>query len=226
MRLKLDSIDDNDVRNKPYVFHCFNSMKEISKSMYLVKTIKDDDDVDGNIVQIYERNYIITMVSTLCKEGCLISGMMSGEVAKSLCIEGCSISETYAEIKKKINTAYESTPKYVYPDFLIHENHNSQDINTSKQHFIVEAKTSPIQRKELFYLDFLKLNYYIEYLHYENAGYLIVNNKEADIQNYLDSYMEDVGFKCKDIFHKMFFFIQEEIDSAPQLYRLVNSQNK
>ncbi len=206
----------------PYVYHSFNAMTEIADSMNWVMFTKDDDDIDEKAQKIYERNYIITLVATLCKGGYQIPGLMNGEVAKSLDIEGCEISNKYAEIKKMLKPDYKSKPKYVFPDFLIHESHNPQELIQSKQHFIIEAKTSPIDQKELFYLDFLKLNYYIKHLNYENAAYLIVNNKLATIQQYLDDYLREIGLYYDEIFRQLFFFIQDDIKSYPKLYKIVN----
>ena len=195
-------------------------MKKIASSMNLVMSIKDDDDIDEEIHRIYERNYIITLVETLCKENFQIPEMISGEVAKNLFIEESEFSEKYAEIKKKLKPDYKSKPKYVYPDFLIHNSHNCQEL--TNQRFIIEAKTSPISQKEYFYLDFLKLIFYIKCLRYENAAYLIVNNNVSEIQNYVNGYIEEYKLFYDEAIPKLYFFIQEKIDSTPKLYMLKN----
>lgn len=220
MSLLLDEVGIDTVSNTSYVYHCFNAMNEISKSMSWVMEIKDDDDIDDEVHRIYERNYIITLVETLCRGNYRIPEMISGEVAKDLFIEGSEFSEKYAEIKRKLKPDYKSKPKYVYPDFLIHNSHKRQDL--TNQHLIIEAKTSHIPQKEYFYLDFLKLVFYIKCLRYENAAYLIVNNNVSEILNYVNGYIEEYELFYDEIIPKLFFFIQEKIDSTPKMYMLRN----
>ena len=218
MKLIIDEIGIDTISKNSYVYLCFNAMKEISNSMSLVMDIKKDDDIDDEVHRIYERNYIITLVETLCKGDYQIPKIISGEVAKDLYIEGSEYSDKYAEIKKSIKPGYKSKPRYVFPDFLIHNSHNSQEL--TNQHIIIEAKTSPILEKGYFYLDFLKLIFYIKCLNYENAAYLIVNNNVSEIQDYVNGYIEEYKLFYDEIIPKLYFFIQERPDSTPKLYML------
>lgn len=221
--LSLHLIQPEAIIDKNYVYFCFNAMKMISDSMSWVMNFKDDDSNVDDISRIYERNYIITFVSKLSEAGFSKLDLIGGEVAKSFDVGlNQNYAKLYAKIKRGMNPNYNRTPSIVFPDFLIHKSHGKESINRSNQHFIIEAKTNVIEKKEYFYLDFLKLNFYLENLNYDNAAYLIINNKKSDIQSYLNGYTDELTYYYKGICENLYFFIQEEYNSEPQIYVLTN----
>lgn len=218
MKLRLDRIEEQAIENKPYVNLCYNAMTTAYNNLMDLEHYENGDK-DENSVKIYERNFIIEYAISLCKAGFELTGHISAEVAKSLYLnEDNKYARKYADIKRRIDSSYSRVPQYVFPDFLIHESNDSNNLDRGKQHFIIEAKTRKIAKKEYFYLDFLKLNYYVNILMYDNAAYLFINNELSDIQEYLDGSMEeDVFFKEENI-DRFYFFIQKK--ETTELYKL------
>ena len=221
-KLLLNEIPQESIKDKVYVNYCFSAMSKICDYMSWVLNFKEDDEDIDDASRIYERNYIITLASLLSQiNNNKKMGLIGGEVAKSFEVgSNDKYKEFYANIRKKQNSSYKKTTTIVFPDFLIHEDHCKTNITREKQHFILEAKTNLIKDDTYFHLDFLKLNFYIENLNFDNAAYLIVNNNLSTIQAYLDSYVKEVGHYFNDIFDRLYFFIQEEYKQKPKIYEL------
>lgn len=205
-----------------YLYYCFEAMKELHNSLDWICFHKEDMDDDD--VQVYERNFIISLTTKLSEKGLKLPGMINGEVAKSLdAMAPREIKEKYKELKRIHKHSYNPKSCYVFPDFLIHES-NSPDKETwtfENQHIIIEAKTNNIVENYAFYLDFFKLNTYLSYLNFENAIYLIVQTPISKINKYLIEYENDVGFLSQRI-DNLYFFIQDKIDNEPKIYKISN----
>ena len=219
---KLQEFEES-LPNDSYLYYCFEAMKDLYKSLDWVcfhKENMDDDDV-----QVYERNYIISLASMLSKKGLELPGLINGEVAKSLDTTSRETKEKYIELKRKQNPSYEPRSCYVFPDFLIHKSHSpNQDAWTiDNQHIIIEAKTAQIKDKYSFFGDYFKLNFYLDELHFEYAIYIIVQTPFSDICKYLSEYEDEIDFLSSERFSRMFFFIQEKIDCEPKIYRIINA---
>lgn len=203
-----------------YLYYCFEAMGELHKSLDWICFHKEDMDEDD--VQVYERNFIISLTSKLSKKGFRLPGMINGEVAKSLdALAPVEIKSQYIEIKRHHKPNYNPKSCYIFPDFLIHENHSSdKDTWTpDNQHIIIEAKTNNIVDEHAFYLDLFKLNSYLSYLHFENAIYLILQTPISKINEYLIKYENKVGFLSERI-NDLYFFVQEQIDAEPKIYKI------
>lgn len=182
------------------------------------------EDMDDEDIQVYERNYIISLVNTLSKVGLKLPGIINGEVIKSLDAASDEVRNEYKRIKKDHDNKYSSNSCYVFPDLLIHEDHSlkKETWTTDNQHIIIEAKTSEIKDSYRFFLDFFKLNFYLHELHYENAVYLLLKTSVEKINRMLEQYMNKKYYQCDECFERLYFFVQEQIDKEPEIYKITN----
>lgn len=221
-------IMEDAIVDKPYVAICFDAMKEISLSLEMICNLKKDgNEVEGDLSQIYERNYIISLAVLLAQKQMKLdtiglTGFINGEVAKQLSLAGTFIKDKYIEIRKNIDRHYKGNKKeiFVLPDLLIHESHSYEKkyLDERYQHVVIEAKTNRIKRKELFHLDLLKLNYYLETLHYADAIYVILGTPVDIIDTYLGEYINNVKYYTEEKKGNLYFFIQEKLKSEPSIF--------
>ena len=211
-----DSFHDNT-----YLYYCFEAMKELHKSLDWI--CFHEEDMDDDDIQVYERNYIISLTTMLSRKGLTLPGLINGEVAKSLDAGSSKAKEEYVKIKRMKNQEYSPNSCYVFPDFLIHESHSKEQDTWTKenQHIIIEAKTKHIGDEQPFYLDFFKLNFYLKELNFESAIYIIVRTSVSDIQKYLSKYETGVDYLSNEAFDNLFFFVQENLKSEPKIYKLI-----
>lgn len=193
----------------------------------------DGDGDDDNKYKIYERNYIISLASKFSENKLRLScenlpGYVNGEVAKKLKInefDNKSYLEKYIQIKRFKKASYKDREQiHVFPDFLIHDfnSFNLDSMNEKTQHLIMEAKTTKITKENeyLFFLDFLKLNFYLDKLRFDNAIYLLLGTPISDISDYVQDYLSNIGLICKNKLDRLYFIVQEKIKSKPQLFIL------
>lgn len=93
-------------------------------------------------------------------------------------------------------------------------------MDTTEPTYIIEAKTAYIDSSYPFFLDFFKLNFYLGELNYENAVYIIVGTPIPIINKYLSMYESQINYLKDNRLDSLFFFIQEQIDNEPQIYKL------
>lgn len=217
--LEIQEIEKNQFPKKSYLYYCYQAMLDLYESIKWV--CFHEDALNDDNVQIYERNYIISLTSMLCKKCPKVSGIINGEVAKRLDSGSTKFKEEYIKIKKKMKPRVEPS-NYVFPDFLIHESHSTEktEWTRDKQHIIIEAKTKKICDKKMFFLDFLKLNFYLGELNFDNAIYIIVQTPLSAIKNYLKKYEKEVKYLHEKRLESMFFFIQETLECEPKIYRI------
>lgn len=215
---------DNSLPENTYLDYCFKAMKELHNSLDWICFHKEDMDEDD--IQVYERNFIISLASILSQmKGFKLPGKINGEVAKSIdALAPQEVKEQYLELKRKQTPGYNPKSCYIFPDFLIHENHSpeKETWTCENQHIIIEAKTSCNININSFFLDFFKLNLYLSYLHFENAIYLIVRTPISKIEEYLLEYEKQNKYLCEDKLDNLYFFVQEQIDVEPKIYRITN----
>jgi len=210
----------------------FKTICEIHNNVQCICELKDkDENIDGSTSQIYERNYIINLASRLSSKK-KTKEYINGEVAKMLHLtqdaqehnlQDKRYLNKYIEIKKKINKKYIGEKQiYVFPDFLIHDSLSFEPdkMNRETQHLIMEAKTTKITntKKVYFWLDFLKLNFYIEKLKFDNAVYFILGTPLSSINTYIQTYMDKIVLTCGEDINRLFFIVQETLESEPELY--------
>lgn len=210
----------------PYLDYCFQAMNDLYKSSEWI--CFQEENMDDQDIQLYERNFIISLTTMLekrrCKfdEDCSVSGLINGEIAKSLHEISKKAKDEYVKIKRKKKKDFSPSSCYVFPDFLIHESH-SKDQNTwttENQHIIIEAKTKHIDNAYSFFLDFLKLNFYLHELHFESAIYMIIRTSVSEIQDYLSKYEDEVDYLFDEAFNRLYFFVQEKIENEPIIYTI------
>lgn len=228
-------LSDKDIE-KPnmYLQKVYEAICDIHGHIECICYYKDEDDeIDGSDFQIYERNYIINIASRFSNSN-TEKLLISGEVAKKLHLtqdaqqrndEDKRYLFKYIDIRKRMNNKYVVRDQiHVFPDFLIHDNLNFDigKMSRKTQHLILEAKTAPITTaKELYFsLDFLKLNFYIEKLQFDNAVYFMLGTKMKDINVFIQNYMDNEQLSCGDEINRLFFIIQETLKSDPKLYQI------
>ena len=220
---RLEQFNEQFPKNS-YLFFCHEAMKELFNSLDWVCFHKEDMDEDD--IHVYERNYIISLACMLSKmEGLELPGKINGEVAKSLdALAPQDVKEEYLELKRRQTPDYNPKSCYIFPDLLIHENHSPERETWTRenQHVIIEAKTSCIGNINSFFLDFYKLNLYLSYLHFENAIYLIVRTPISTINKYLSEYEKQINYFSENILDNLYFFVQEQIDEEPKIFRITN----
>lgn len=222
-------IDINDpLPDNTYLYYCYEAMKTLHDSLDRVCFHKEDMDEDD--VQVYERNFIISFVSMLSgKEGFRLPGIINGEIAKSIdAMAPLEIKEKYLELKRRQKANYNPKSCCIFPDFLIHESHSPERTTWTRdnQHIIIESKTNYIKDRYLFFLDFFKINLYLSFLNFDKAIYLIVQTPKSKIEEYLFEYEknEKLCFLCEERFDDLYFFIQEKIESEPQIYKITKER--
>lgn len=223
-----------------YLKVAYDTICNIQKDKNYVCELTDiddeDDDDDDSKYKIYERNYIITLASLFSDNNVKrnhkeISGSINGEVAKKLKMSEYNDTAYFDKyIAKKALSGKTGKPSssskerkqvHVFPDFLIHENNSFELSNMSRktQHLIMEAKTTEIKDEMKFWFDFLKLNFYIEKLQFDNAVYFILGTPLSNINTYIQNYMDDEKVVyCGDEINRLFFIVQETIKNKPELY--------
>lgn len=220
---RLEKFNDQFPENS-YLFFCHEAMKELFNSLDWICFHKEDMDEDD--IQVYERNFVISLASMLSKkDGFKLPGKINGEVAKSLdALAPQDVKDQYLELKRRQTPDYNPKSCYIFPDFLIHENHSPEKETWTRenQHIIIEAKTSCNVNINSFFLDFYKLNLYLSYLHFENAIYLIVRTPISKIEEYLLEYEKQIKYFCEDNLDNLYFFVQEKIDEEPKIFKITN----
>ena len=230
-RFKYELAEITVNKGNSYLEDAYNTINSIQNHIQCICGYKDEDDeIDGSDSQIYERNYIINLASRLSNKD-NTKEFINGEVAKKLHltydtpkqnIPDRKYLDKYIEIKRMFKEDYKAKEQiHVFPDFLIHES-NSFDDNMSRktQHIIMEAKTTKITDEKYFWLDFLKLNFYIEKLQFDNAVYLIIGTPLSSINTYIQNYMNKIGVSCGEEIHRLFFIVQEKLQDGPKLYQI------
>lgn len=218
-----------------YLRIAFDTICNIQKDdKYVCELIDMDDEYgdDDSKYKVYERNFIISLASKFFENKTQLSisnlpGYVNGEVAKKLKInefDDKSYLEMYIQIKRIKNASYKDKEQiHVFPDFLIHEFNSFDSINMRReaQHFIMEAKTTEIKDETKFWLDFLKLNFYIEKLKFDNAAYFILGTPLSRINTFIQNYMDDEGVVCcGNEINRLFLIVQETLKDAPKLYQI------
>lgn len=226
----IERVDFDDIKDQSYVSLCFASMKQLSKSLNTICDYKKMNfEIDGDDSQIYERNYVISLAVDLAKKQESLDtvgfkGEINGEVVKKLSLAYSSIREEYIKIRKILDKKYKGKKKeiFVLPDLLIHESHSYEDgkLDEKYQHIAMEVKTKTIKRKEFFFLDMLKLNYYLDTLHFANVVYMLVGTTIKTTDEYVGGYFKEVEFKSSKANDNLYFFIQEKLNSEAQIYKL------
>lgn len=215
-----------------------NIQKDDNYVCELIDIDDEDDGDDDSKYKIYERNYIITLASLFSDNNVkrnhnAITGSINGEVAKKLKLpeyNDTAYFEKYIEKKalsekkeKPCSSRKERKQVHVFPDFLIHEKNSFDPSNMSRntQHLIMEAKTTKIKDEMKFWFDFLKLNFYIEKLQFDNAVYFILGTSLSNINTYIQNYMDDENVVyCGDEINRLFFIVQEKLKNTPKLYQI------
>lgn len=216
----------NDIQNE-YVKLCYNVMVDIRRKHDSI--ICNEDQIKKSLVEIYERNYIITfsyLMGMRNKSYSIIDSdeFISGELHKEVgrLDKRTSLYRSMTELTPKSN------PNFLIPDFLIHKSNRIHDKNVENQLLILEAKTTQKLTPKAFYWDMFKLNMYIEKLNFNVAVYLIVNSTFKKINKFVYNYIRNYWHSNKLIcnnqlssMHHLYFIIQEKVDSNPEIYELI-----
>ena len=219
----------SDITND-YVKLCFNVMCDIQKKHESV--VCNENIKDKKLVDIYERNYILTFsylmgmrnkTSTILNSGEFVSGELHKQVG--IIDKRTILYRTMISLQKENN--------YYVPDFLIHKSNKREETSRDKQLLILEAKTTNKLTSKGFNWDMFKLNLYIEKLNYNVAVFLLVNNSYDKINrlvnNFVSRYWHTEKLSMVDNrnerMHQLYFLIQENVESKPEIYEfdLTNS---
>jgi hypothetical protein len=191
-------------------------MVKLSENSYLVTDSESGDDKP-----ILERNYVLSMVFQMGKSTKEDSNFgtnvfPSGENNKYIGANLDEIMNTYNELyEKNLKPPFE-----VIPDLVIHTSHNPNSGNSDSQFIAIEAKTTKSLGKVAFMRDLFKLNVYLCDLNYKNAVYLIINTSKERIENLIKYYFDNSYFYKKYELERLLFYIQEDLNSSPAVYKL------
>jgi len=201
---------DNKQVVDDYVTACFRIMSKLQLNEFL--------QYGKNTSELYERNYIIVFsyhlgqkYSTLLK-----NDTVNGELCKKIKLTSKITRTTFEHLKY---SNYDEVVSF-FPDFVIHINDSNRNLIPENQKLILEAKTTPNLTSKGFYWDFFKLNLYLTKLKYRNAIYLILNSSKTKIDRLLTSYFSKCYYYDKGNLDRLFFFIQENVDTPPIMYKL------
>lgn len=111
----------------------------------------------------------------------------------------------------------------IYPDLVLHENHNREDLSPDHQHLVCEVKTAKNVAKDFFNKDLAKLNFYIQKLNFRAAVYILVNSSKKIVEKRLKTYSEQncsVSDKVKNGTNKIYFLIQPKLGNNVEIYSI------
>ena len=223
----LAHINPRNNNQNDYLKLCYNVMRDIRRKHDSI--ICNEDHIEESLVEIYERNYMITfsyLMGMRNKSHSIIDSdeFISGELYKEVgrLDKRTSLYQSMTELAPK------RVPNYLIPDFLIHKSNRINDKNVENQLLILEAKTTQKLTPKGFNWDMFKLNMYIEKLNFNVAVYLIVNSTLKKINKFVDNYIRNYWYSDKLLnynqlsqMHHLYFLIQEKVDSNPEIYELV-----
>ena len=157
-----------------------------------------------------ERDYVSTLRCKLCRRG-EFRVKMSVESPKDFTF----LSEIMKDFGYKLGR--------IYPDLILHENHNGKDLSPNNQHLVCEVKTAKYVDQNSFDKDLIKLNYCVEYLNYRDAAYILVNSSEETVNKRLNRYGELKNYfshKVKKGSCKIYFLIQSKLGDNVEIYSI------
>ena len=131
--------------------------------------------------------------------------------------------DSFKKTAKYFNINIEGNSFSCQPDLIIHEEHNSKNLTTDRQHLIIEAKTK-IYSKKRFAKDFFKLNSYISKLNFKNAVFLSIGKPVEKIEKLINSYKIDGHYLCNE-YKRIYFVIcpdAENFNNDIKIYTLNN----
>ena len=201
-----------------YAFLCYSAMCSLAKQWYLVT------DSENGEAPVLERNYVLSLVFQLGKMSTNnpdfgTNVFPSGENNKHLQADLNEIRDTYKELyEKELRSPFE-----IIPDLVIHTSHNAKARNSKGQYVAIEAKTTKDLGRTAFMRDLFKLNMYLSSLYYKIVIYLIVNTKLKKIMHLVKKYFEEKYYISRENLNSILFFIQEDKDSSPNVYKLSDS---
>ena len=215
----------SDITND-YVKLCLNVMCDIRRKHDSI--VCNEDITDKKLVDIYERNYILTFsylmgmrnkTSTILNTDEYVSGELHKQVGN---IDRRTTLYKTMRLLQKEN-------KFFVPDFLIHKSNKREDVSIDKQLLILEAKTTNTLTSKGFNWDMFKLNLYIEKLNYNVAVFLLVNNSYDKINRLVNNYVSRYWHTEKlsmvndrnERMHQLYFLNQENVNSKPEVYEFV-----
>lgn len=157
-----------------------------------------------------ERDYVATLRCKLCRSSNL-RVLMSTEIPKEFIL-----------VTKQLEDAgYKG--RSIYPDLVLHENHNREDLSPDHQHLVCEVKTAKNVAKDFFNKDLAKLNFYIQELNFRAAVYILVNSSKKIVEKRLKTYSEQncsVSDKVKNGTNKIYFLIQPKLGNNVEIYSI------
>ena len=183
---------------------------------------------------ILERNYVLSLVYEMGKQtsentsqkGELLEldslgFFVGGETDKYISVNEEAVQNTCNDLDITIMKSEEFK---VIPDLVIHNSHNPEAGQTGcGQHLALEAKTTKKLGKFAFMKDFFKLNVYLSTLRFEKVIYLIVNSRAEQINTLIKQYLKN-GYYQNEHSDQLLFFIQENKDVEPVVYRFLNHE--
>ena len=208
-----------DIRYKKYLYAVYKAMKMIGEKYPVVITKKDEN--DSNQIEINERNYIIYLSYVLGylqgKSGNKMfkdDYFINGELYKSIDILSNERSRDahralmQFKLREKRKKHFVNEKQYINirPDFVIHISHTPSNCHLG-QKLIVESKTTSKLDVIDFCWDFLKLNLYIDELHFNNALYLIINQNKETIEEMIDVFYKEIKYDKLNL-SKIWFYAQ------------------
>lgn len=167
---------------------------------------------------IDEQNYVIALAGAIEGEIGKTKFLLGGEVRKEISTSNQYVQDLIARLKKK--DEYNEPDATVKPDYVIHYSVKREDINEEKQKLVIEAKTTKQLTQDPFSWDLYKLMSYVNELKYESAIYLILNTRKEKVEELLEGYRKQNLPIIRIPEERLFFFIQENIESSPEIYWL------
>ena len=163
--------------------------------------------------KIEERNFVTYLFlhirCLLCEKGIKIGSIPLITIENNKIIHSDEYDnndiDSFKETAKHFNIDIENNSFSCQPDLIIHEEHNSKNLTTDRQHLIIEAKTKTYGKKK-FDKDFFKLNSYISKLMFRNAVFLSIGKPVEKIETLIKSYI-DKGYYISNEYKRIYFVI-------------------
>ena len=185
------------------VKNALNAIDRRDYEIYRVRSISDQYNIFGDRYATYENNFVSKFSEEYSNAEKLAGLADRRELHRQLQITKRYMFSDYNDPKVeagyfKISNDYgdnrDGNLEFdTIPDFFIHK--DEHDRSPQNQKLIIEFKTERNVPENRFMWDFFKLNVYLEKLNFQTACFIILNNTQDRIKQFLIKYLNNYYFK-------------------------------
>lgn len=157
-----------------------------------------------------------------CKNNKYHKLRLNGEIKKEIALGYQSIVKT---IKKDTEETKDSQEKDRYPDFVLHEAQETENI----QELVIEVKTKNNLNSNNLLYDLLKIDAMISQLKFKSGFFIVENMDNKELRNKIKTVLGNLKNKDIDIKNlcKIYFIATDSVrdDKCQEKFFMLNEQN-